>query len=45
MIFRLQKENKISLSRLVDASQYTSEEYDSGIPESISYPIFYLIVK
>lgn len=45
MIFRLQKENKISLSRLVDASQYTPEEYNAGIPQSIGYPIFYLIVK
>lgn len=45
MIFGLQKENKISLSRLVDASQYTAEEYDAGIPQSIGYPIFYLIVK
>lgn len=45
MIFELQKENKISLSRLVDASQYTDEEYDAGIPQSIGYPIFYLIVK
>ncbi len=45
MIFRLQKENKISLSRLVDASQYSAEEYDAGIPQSIGYPIFYLIVK
>ncbi|MGI0482794.1 hypothetical protein ACN4EE_18660 [Geminocystis sp. CENA526] len=45
MIFTLQKENKISLSRLVDASQYTEEEYDAGIPQSIGYPIFYLIVK
>lgn len=45
MIFALQKDNKISLSRLVDASQYTPEEYDAGIPQSIGYPIFYLIVK
>lgn len=45
MIFELQKENKISLSRLVDASQYSAEEYDAGIPQSIGYPIFYLIVK
>lgn len=45
MIFTLQKENKISLSRLVDASQYSAEEYDAGIPQSIGYPIFYLIVK
>lgn len=45
MIFTLQKENKISLSRLVDASQYSVEEYDAGIPQSIGYPIFYLIVK
>lgn len=45
ILYSLQKQNKLSMSRLVDASQYNSEQYDAGIPQKIGGPIFYLIVK
>ncbi|NCO74083.1 MAG: hypothetical protein GW795_02730 [Cyanobacteria bacterium] len=45
ILYSLQKQNKLSMSRLVDGSQYNSEEYNAGIPQKIGGPIFYLIVK
>ncbi len=45
ILYSLQKQNKLSMSRLVDGSKYTSEEYNAGIPQQVGGSIFYLIVK
>lgn len=45
ILYSLQKQNKLSMSRLVDGSQYNTKQYDAGIPQKIGGPIFYLIVK
>lgn len=45
ILYSLQKQNKLSMSRLVDGSQYNTQQYDAGIPQKIGGPIFYLIVK
>jgi hypothetical protein len=45
ILYSLQRQNKLSMSRLVDGSRYSPEEYDAGIPQNVGGPIFYLIVK
>ena len=44
-LYRLQKQDILSMSSLVDSSQYSLEEYKTGIPQLDGGPLFYLIVK
>ena len=42
ILYNLQRENKLSLSRLIDGSKYSREEYQAGIPQKVGGVIFYL---
>lgn len=44
-IFRLQKQDKLELSSLVEAVDYTPEQIRAGIPQDIGGSLFYLIVN
>ena len=43
-LYRLQEEEKIELSSLVEAVQYTQEQIEAGIPQDTGGPLFFLIV-
>lgn len=43
-LYRLQGEDKIELSSLVEAVQYTQEQIEAGIPQDTGGPLFFLIV-
>lgn len=43
-IYRLQKQDKLELSSLVEAVYYTPEQICAGIPQDIGGSLFYLIV-
>lgn len=45
IIYELISENKLKVSRLIDASQFTDEQIEAGIPQSIGGPIFYLMLN
>ena len=44
-LYRLQKQDILSMSSLIGSSQYTLEEYKAGIPQLDGSLLFYLIVK
>lgn len=44
-LYRLQREDKIELSSLVEAMHYTSEQLQAGIPQEIGGSLFFIIVN
>lgn len=44
-LYRLQRENKIELSSLVDSTPYTQEQIEAGIPQNIGGPLFFIILN
>ena len=44
-LYRLQREDKLDLSSLVEAIHYTSEEIQAGIPQDAGGPLFFLVVN
>jgi predicted transcriptional regulator len=44
-LYRLQREDKLDLSSLVEAIHYTSEEIQAGISQDDGSPLFFLIVN
>lgn len=44
-LYRLQKDNQIELSTLQEVSAYTPEQVNSGIPQNIGGPLFFIIVN
>ena len=43
-LYRLQREDKLELSSLVEAMHYTKEQMDAGIPQDVGGSLFFLIV-
>ncbi|HIK28641.1 MAG: hypothetical protein N3E45_13900 [Oscillatoriaceae bacterium SKW80] len=44
-LYRLQRENKIELSSLVDSTPYSQEQIEAGIPQNIGGPLFFIILN
>ncbi len=44
-LYRLQKDNQIELSTLQEVSAYTPEQVNSGIPQNVGGPLFFIIVN
>lgn len=44
-LYRLQRQDKLELSALVEAIHYTSEEFKAGIPQEAGGPLFFLVVN
>ncbi|WNZ23882.1 hypothetical protein HJG54_14130 [Leptolyngbya sp. NK1-12] len=44
-LYRLQRQDKLDLSSLVEAIHYTSEEIQAGIPQESGGPLFFLVVN
>ncbi|BAY36332.1 hypothetical protein NIES2111_06580 [Nostoc sp. NIES-2111] len=44
-LYRLQKNDQIELSTLVDPTPYTQEEIDAGIPQNIGGSLFFICVN
>ena len=44
-LYRLQKDNQIERSTLQEVSAYTPEQVNSGIPQNIGGPLFFIIVN
>lgn len=44
-LYRLQRQDKLDLSSLVEAIHYTSEEIQAGIPQDAGGPLFFLVVN
>jgi hypothetical protein len=44
-LYRLQRNDKIELSSLQEASAYTTEQIDCGIPQDIGGPLFFIAVN
>lgn len=45
ILYRLQRQNKLELSSIVESSQYTNEQLLAGIPQNIGGCLFFLIVN
>jgi hypothetical protein len=43
-LYRLQKQDKIELSSLVESNAYTPEQVDAGIPQPVGGPLFFITV-
>ena len=43
-LYRLQRQNKLELSSIVESSKYTSEQLQAGIPQNVGGCLFFLIV-
>ncbi|MDX2099965.1 MAG: hypothetical protein SFW36_19495 [Leptolyngbyaceae cyanobacterium bins.59] len=44
-LYRLQRQDKLEMSSLVEASHYTKEEFQAGIPQDAGGPLFFLMVS
>ena len=44
-LYRLQRQDKIELSSLVEAIHYTSEQINAGIPQDVGGPLFFIVVN
>lgn len=44
-LYRLQRQNKIELSSLVESIRYTPEQIEAGIPQDAGGPLFFLVVN
>lgn len=44
-IYRLQRQDKLELSSLVEAIHYTNEQIQAGIPQNVGGPLFFLMVN
>ena len=45
ILYRLQKQDKLELSSIVESSQYTKEQLMAGIPQNVGGCLFFLIVN
>jgi hypothetical protein len=45
VLYRLQRQDKIELSSLVETIHYTKEQIEAGIPQDIGGPLFFLMVN
>ena len=45
MLYRLQRQDEIELSSLVEAIHYTSEEINAGIPQDVGGPLFFIVAN
>lgn len=45
VLYRLQQEDKIDMSSLQEASAYTPEQIDAGIPQDVGGPLFFISVN
>lgn len=44
-LYRLQRQDKIELSSLVEAIHYTSEQINAGIPQDVGGPLFFIVLN
>jgi hypothetical protein len=44
-LYRLEKSNQLELSSLQEVSAYTPEQIDTGIPQDVGGPLFFIIVN
>ncbi|MBD2185865.1 transcription factor RcaD [Planktothrix sp. FACHB-1355] len=44
-LYRLQRDDRIELSSLVDTTPYTPEQIDAGIPQDIGGPLFFIVAN
>lgn len=44
-LYRLQRQDKIELSSLVEAIHYTSEQLNAGIPQDVGGSLFFIVVN
>jgi hypothetical protein len=44
-LYRLQRNDKIELSSLVEAIHYTPEQINAGIPQDVGGPLFFIVVN
>lgn len=44
-LYRLQRQDKLELSSIVESSRYTSEQLQAGIPQNVGGCLFFLIVN
>ncbi|MBD2068800.1 hypothetical protein H6F93_14920 [Leptolyngbya sp. FACHB-671] len=44
-LYRLQRQDKIDMSSLVEAIHYTSEQIQAGIPQDTGSPLFFIMLK
>ena len=44
-IYRLQRQDKLELSSLVEAINYTNEQIQAGIPQDMGGPLFFLMIN
>lgn len=45
VLYRLQRQDKLELSSIVESSKYTSEQLQAGIPQNVGGCLFFLIVN
>ncbi len=44
-LYRLQREDKIELSSLVDSTPYSPKQIEAGIPQGIGGPLFFIVLN